>query len=222
MDKVSGFGQLNIIDSKMMQGITANMQEGVDASAEAESLTSQIVSSTDTVNFSQASKSMMAGNFVSSGSVEDHQSKYVKGRQAGNDAVLMQANRQDALLNVAIAEADAAKTYAERILAGKRAERRMKEEMQQASMEASRRNLDEQNKSVEENAAKAVEGTSEEGATQGEAAVSSEVQSAPVTSAASPQETVAAAGQAGSVMMEVAAPVNVAPAVSAPSVDIVV
>lgn len=115
-------------------------------------------------------KGIMSRNFVSSegSSVKNYAEAEMKGKRA----MAAQDNRQNAILNSAMAETANATTNAERTLAGKRAARRLIQEMQQSIMEVSARNLEESRKNMRTAVERATQGE-QEAAAQGTASAAS-------------------------------------------------
>lgn len=116
-----------------------------------------------TVSTPAASSNLMSRNFVSA---EREESKYLKARKAGQEAVNNQANRQMAILNAGLAELsslDGSGGYAMRSLIGQKTARRIQEEGQQAVREESERNLKEIKDNIEEKTQEAVAPKDENG-----------------------------------------------------------
>jgi hypothetical protein len=189
-----------------------------------ENLTSQALETVKAQPLSasvSSSSNMMSQNFASA---EREESKYIKARQTGQEAVNKQSSRQMAILTAGMASLDTidSDNYALRSLNGQKAARRMHEEGQQTVREESEKNLKEIRENIEEKAQEAAVPTDANGNPieglptigSGEAALMPEIfgsSPAPDVSAA-PTPDVAA----------VPAPeiATSAPAPSAPSIDI--
>lgn len=136
------------------------------------------------------------------------QKDYTKARLAGMQAQAAQMNQQNAILNVAMAEAGASNSNAVRTLAGKKAARRIMESMQQKVAEESERNLKENRDSIEERTEQALSGNAQ----------------AQVAAPAPAQVAAASAGAAASdpEQTTVATPAPATPAPAAASLDVTV
>ena len=91
----------------------------------------------------------MAQNFVSSGQEE---SKYLKAKKAAFQSDSNMNNRQNSILNSSLAElgANDSGSYAKRILVGKKAARRIQEEMNTSIREESEKNLEKISKQLKQ------------------------------------------------------------------------
>lgn len=146
MSTISALGADSFLHLNKMKEM---MMKGNEADKETLANLEDVALKPPAVTAKVPSKNMMTNNFVSSGSVEDDQSKYMKARHAGQEAVRTQANRQNAVLNAAMTQATG-DSYAARILAGKKAARSVMDEMKQSTLEACERNLADQKKAAEE------------------------------------------------------------------------
>lgn len=93
------------------------------------------------------SANLMSRNFVSH---DTNESKYSKAREAAANARGQMSNRQNSILAAGIASCATADTLAERILEGKKAARRMGEDMRRNVAEKNKELLDKMKKRIEE------------------------------------------------------------------------
>lgn len=136
-----------------LRSMQKEQEETLEGSV-SESLTAQVLetASAQSSAVHAASSNLMSRKFASA---EREESKYIKARQAGQEAVNKQASRQIAILNAGLSELNALSSentdnYAVRNLIGRKAARRMLEEGQQTVREESERNLKEIKENIEE------------------------------------------------------------------------
>ncbi len=126
---------------------------------------------------------LMSGNFLSFG---DGESKYLKARKAAFQSDSAMVNRQNAILTIGLIEAAYAENYAQQMLAGKRAARRLREEQGTSAAETSQRNLDEIKEHVERKAEEALAPQDAEGRPLSDSINASPAPAAPKAPAAVP------------------------------------
>ena len=154
---ITGVSQSPSASLKDMLRSVQKEQEEMLGGVGAESLTAQTLEALPDRSAHASSSNVMSRNFASA---EREESKYIKARQAGQEAVNQQLDRQKAILNIGLAELDALgeegrKNYALRALIGRKTARRMLEEGQRAVREESERNLEEIKDTIEKKAQEA-------------------------------------------------------------------
>jgi|GEM_PF-4431125 len=175
MSTVSALGVNGFLNPK-------EFKEIMNGKAAEEALTADAIENLKTLTDSNgrvSANALLSKHMLSPG--DDNQSKYMKARQAGQEALRVQANRQNNILNSAMTQV-VGDSYADRILAGKRIARRMMEEKQQSVTEAFERTLSENKKTMEEKIQGATEGMPGGVSQTSEAAISE----APAPEAAAP------------------------------------
>lgn len=145
MSNIIGFGNLMDVSS-----IRDMLNGGSQNDLNTQDITAQVISS-----------SIMADHFTHTG--KDDGSKYIIARKAALQADSTSRLRQSAILQTAITEAANAESYAQQVLLGKRAARRMMLEKQQSVAESSEDNLKDIQKTIEEKAEAATSSTGSAG-----------------------------------------------------------
>ena len=136
---------INGIDNAAMAG--GSLEYVFRTMQKVENILDKSVSENLTTSIEQKS-GVMSRNFASAPK-GGNEKNYAKATLAGKQAESVQVNRQNAVLNSAMAQITTSDSYAARVLAGKKAARSMMQEMQRTVQEESGRSLKEVRNAIE-------------------------------------------------------------------------